>query len=187
MLIYYYDENTNEYLYSETADSDPEESKIQNKFIPLVPKFATLIAPPDVSDNQIPVFNGTEWDIKADYRHTHKICTDDFFISDIETIGEIQNGYLITNELAQSIINNPVKYKIENNQIVEKTDEEYAECLSQKQSENENNEIKAQLFNLDLSSIRSIRAILSGNSCQEDKDKLLQAENSAKALRLQLN
>src|SRR5699024_924015 len=98
-------------------------------------------------------------------------------------IGEIQNGYLITNELAQSIINNPVKYKIENNQIVEKTDEEYAECLSQKQSENENNEIKAQLFNLDLSSIRSIRAILSGNSCQEDKDKLLQAENSAKALR----
>lgn len=135
MLIYYYDENTNEYLYSETADSDPEESKIKGEFVPLIPANATLKEVPGYNqDNEIPVFENDNWIIKPDYRKNYYKVDDNLNVLDIDTIGE-QTGIIVDKTTGDLIKQNPDKYKIEDDTVVEKTSEEYEQEQAQKEAQ----------------------------------------------------
>ncbi len=138
--IYNYSKTTKEYLYSQEAEANPAETKLKGEFVPLVPANATLIEPPVYGANEIPVFENGEWVVKADYRKNYKKVDDDLNVSDITEIGELEEGYyLVDNETAELIKQNPDKYKIEDSEVVQKTEEEIALENEQKEKERINN------------------------------------------------
>lgn len=57
MKIYHFDEKTKEYITLTEAEADPEETRIQAKFVPLVPANATLIPPPECADCEAAYYN----------------------------------------------------------------------------------------------------------------------------------
>ncbi|OLA94794.1 MAG: hypothetical protein BHW64_01935 [Candidatus Melainabacteria bacterium LEY3_CP_29_8] len=61
MNIYYYDNKTKEYLYKSIADADPMATKLNGKFIPLIPAYSTLLAPPVTTTNQVACFIDGNW------------------------------------------------------------------------------------------------------------------------------
>ena len=142
VYIYDYDENTKEYLGFREADADPEETKIQGKFIPLVPANAVLTAPPEYGENEIAVYNppsalrassplegaevSGEWVIQPDYRKN--FYKSDYYlnISDIDTIGEQEGFILVDKETGEDVKAHRENYKIVNDEIVKKSDEEIA-------------------------------------------------------------
>lgn len=186
MNLYNYDKNTKEYLSITLASADPMETKIRGEFVPLVPACATLIEPPKTGENEVAIFNGKVWEIKKDFRVSHKICDENFNIKDITEIGEIEENYLITTEMAELIKENPDKFKIQNEEITQKTEEEYQEFLDNKIKKEETEKIKNQLLELDSKAIRPIRAILAGTGSAEDTEKLNEVEKEAKKLRSEL-
>lgn len=128
MNIYYYDKNTKEYLATGICDANPEESKLQEKFVPLVPAFAT-IEPLPVFDKkcEIPIFENNKWIIKKDYRKNYKQVDKDLQVFDIQEIGELSDGYyLVENDLATQILDNSTLFKIENNTVLLKSEEEFS-------------------------------------------------------------
>ena len=186
MNLYNYDKNTKEYLSITLASADPMETKIRGEFVPLVPACATLIEPPKTGENEVAIFNGKVWEIKKDFRVSHKICDENFNIKDITEIGEIEENYLITTEMAELIKENPDKFKIQNEKKTKKTEEEYQEFLDNKIKKEETEKIKNQLLELDSKAIRPIRAILAGTGSAEDTEKLNEVEKEAKKLRSEL-
>lgn len=186
MNLYNYDKNTKEYLSTTIASADPMETKIRGEFVPLVPACATVIEPPKTGENEVAIFNGKVWEIKKDFRVSHKICDENFNIKDITEIGEIEENYLITTEMAELIKENPDKFKIQNEEITQKTEEEYQEFLDNKIKKEEAEKIKNQLLELDSKAIRPIRAILAGTGSAEDTEKLNEVEKEAKKLRNEL-
>ena len=167
MNLYNYDKNTKEYLSTTLASADPMETKIRGEFVPLVPACATVIEPPKTGENEVAIFNGKDWEI-------------------ITEIGEIEENYLITTEMAELIKENPDKFKIQNEEIAQKTEEEYQEFLNNKIKKEEAEKIKNQLLELDSKAIRPIRAILAGTGSAEDTEKLNEVEKEAKKLRNEL-
>lgn len=186
MNLYNYDKNTKEYLSTTLASADPLETKIKGEFVPLVPAYATLLEPPTTGENEVAIFNGKVWEIKKDFRVSHKICDENFNIKDITEIGEIEENYLITTEMAELIKENPDKFKIQNEEITQKTEEEYQEFLNNKIKKEEAEKIKNQLLELDSKAIRPIRAVLAGTGSAEDTEKLNEVEKEAKKLRSEL-
>lgn len=186
MNLYNYDKNTKEYLSTTIASADPMETKIKGEFVPLVPAYATLLEPPTTDKNEVAIFNGEAWEIKKDFRVSHKICDENFNIKDITEIGEIEENYLITTEMAELIKENPNNFKIQNEEIAQKTEEEYQEFLNNKIKKEEAEKIKNQLLELDSKAIRPIRAILAGTGSAEDTEKLNEVEKEAKKLRNEL-
>ena len=186
MNLYNYDKNTKEYLSTTLASADPMETKIRGEFVPLIPACATVIEPPKTGENEVAIFNGKVWEIKKDFRVSHKICDENFNIKDITEIGEIEENYLITTEMAELIKENPDKFKIQNEEITQKTEEEYQEFLNNKIKKEETEKIKNQLLELDSKAIRPIRAILAGTGSAEDTEKLNEVEKEAKKLRNEL-
>lgn len=186
MNLYNYDKNTKEYLSTTLASADPMETKIRGEFVPLVPACATLIEPPKTGENEVAIFNGKVWEIKKDFRVSHKICDENFNIKDITEIGEIEEKYLVTAEMAELIKENPNNFKIQNEEITQKTEEEYQEFLNNKIKKEEAEKIKNQLLELDSKAIRPIRAILAGTGSAEDTEKLNEVEKEAKKLRSEL-
>lgn len=186
MNLYNYDKNTKEYLSTTLASADPMETKIRGEFVPLVPACATLIEPPKTGENEVAIFNGKVWEIKKDFRVSHKICDENFNIKDITEIGEIEEKYLVTADMAKLIKENPDKFKIQNEEITQKTEEEYQEFLNNKIKKEETEKIKNQLLELDSKAIRPIRAILAGTGSAEDTEKLNEVEKEAKKLRNEL-
>ena len=186
MNLYNYDKNTKEYLSTTLASADPMETKIRGEFVPLVPACATVIEPPKTGENEVAIFNGKVWEIKKDFRVSHKICDENFNIKDITEIGEIEENYLVSAEMAELIKENPNNFKIQNNEIVQKTEEEYQEFLDNKIKKEEAEKIKNQLLELDSKAIRPIRAILAGTGSAEDTEKLNEVEKEAKKLRNEL-
>lgn len=186
MNLYNYDKNTKEYLSTTLASADPMETKIKGEFVPLVPACATVIEPPKTGENEVAIFNGKVWEIKKDFRVSHKICDENFNIKDITEIGEIEENYLVTADMAKLIKENPNNFKIQNNEIVQKTEEEYQEFLDNKIKKEEAEKIKNQLLELDSKAIRPIRAILAGTGSAEDTEKLNEVEKEAKKLRSEL-
>lgn len=70
------------------------------------PENSTTVEPPEVKASEVAVFKpeAKEWEIKPDYRFTHKMVNVDLEISNIEEIGDIPEGfYLVENELAEKI------------------------------------------------------------------------------------
>ena len=186
MNLYNYDKNTKEYLSTTLASADPMETKIRGEFVPLVPACATVIEPPKTGENEVAIFNGKVWEIKKDFRVSHKICDENFNIKDITEIGEIEENYLVSADIAELIKENPNNFKIQNNEIVQKTEEEYQEFLDNKIKKEEAEKIKNQLLELDSKAIRPIRAILAGTGSAEDTEKLNEVEKEAKKLRSEL-
>ena len=186
MNLYNYDKNTKEYLSTTIASADPMETKIKGEFVPLVPAYATLLEPPTTGENEVAIFNGEAWEIKKDFRVSHKICDENFNIKDITEIGEIEEKYLVSADIAELIKENPDKFKIQNEEIAQKTEEEYQEFLNNKIKKEEAEKIKNQLLELDSKAIRPIRAILAGTGSAEDKEKLNEVEKEAKKLRSEL-
>ena len=186
MNLYNYDKNTKEYLSTTLASADPMETKIRGEFVPLVPACATVIEPPKTGENEVAIFNGKAWEIKKDFRVSHKICDENFNIKDITEIGEIEENYLISADMAELIKENPNNFKIQNEEIAQKTEEEYQEFLDNKIKKEEAEKIKNQLLELDSKAIRPIRAILAGTGSAEDTEKLNEVEKEAKKLRNEL-
>lgn len=186
MNLYNYDKNTKEYLSTTLASADPMETKIRGEFVPLVPACATVIEPPKTGENEVAIFNGKVWEIKKDFRVSHKICDENFNIKDITEIGEIEEKYLVTADIAELIKENPDKFKIQNEEITQKTEEEYQEFLNNKIKKEGAEKIKNQLLELDSKAIRPIRAILAGTGSAEDTEKLNEVEKEAKKLRNEL-
>lgn len=186
MNLYNYDKNTKEYLSTTLASADPMETKIRGEFVPLVPACATLIEPPKTGENEVAIFNGKAWEIKKDFRVSHKICDENFNVKDITEIGEIEEKYLVTADMAELIKENPNNFKIQNEEIAQKTEEEYQEFLNNKIKKEEAEKIKNQLLELDSKAIRPIRAILAGTGSAEDTEKLNEVEKEAKKLRNEL-
>ena len=125
MNIYNYDEKTKEYLSTIIAEADPEETKLKGKFVPLVPANATLIEVPEYKTNEIPVFENNNWVIKSDYRKNYYKVDVNLNVLEIKDIGEQEGFYIVDKTTGDLIKENPNKYKISDNKVVAKSDEEY--------------------------------------------------------------
>jgi len=64
MKIYVYDKKTGEFLYEKEAQPNPK--RIGEYIFPL---NSTQISPPEVSDYQARIFNGSNWEIVSDFRN----------------------------------------------------------------------------------------------------------------------
>lgn len=136
MNLYNYDENTKEYLYTSVAEADPEETKIQGKFIPLIPANCTEIPIPTYnSDNQIPIFENDNWVTKPDYRKNYYKVNNNLNVEDIITIGEQEGYYIVDKATGEDIKQNSDWYKISSNNIVKKSSSEYEAEQAQKERE----------------------------------------------------
>lgn len=90
MKFYIYDENTKEYIGTQNAFIDPLESKKQGKNIYLIPQNSTDKEPPKPEENQAVIFNGSEWEIVADYRNkTYYLGTEQH---EMKELGDLPNG-----------------------------------------------------------------------------------------------
>ena len=90
MIFYIYNEKTKEYTGTQNAFIDPLETKKQGKKVYLVPANATDKKPLDVKENQAVIFNGSEWEIIADYRNkTYYIGTEQH---EMKELGDLPNG-----------------------------------------------------------------------------------------------
>lgn len=90
MIFYIYDEKTKEYTGAQNAFIDPLETKKQGKPVYLVPANATDKKPLETKENQAVIFNGSEWEIIADYRNkTYYIGTEHH---EMKELGDLPKG-----------------------------------------------------------------------------------------------
>ena len=90
MIFYTYDEKTKEYTGTQNAFIDPLETKKQGKKVYLVPANATDKKPLETKENQAVIFNGSEWEIIADYRSkTYYIGTEHH---EMKELGDLPKG-----------------------------------------------------------------------------------------------
>ena len=90
MIFYIYDEKTKEYTGTQNAFIDPLETKKQGKKVYLVPTNATDKKPLKTKENQTVIFNGTDWEIVADYRNkTYYIGTEQH---EMKELGDLPKG-----------------------------------------------------------------------------------------------
>lgn len=115
-MIYSYNTETGEYSMSMPFETETGEGR-------------TTVAPPEILEGKAAVFNteSQNWTLVDDYRFTHKKVDSELNIYDIENLGGIEEGfYLVTAEMAENIELMPYKYKIQNGNVVEKTNDEIA-------------------------------------------------------------
>ena len=90
MIFYTYDEKTKEYTGTQNAFIDPLETKKRGKNVYLVPVNATDKKPLETKENQAVIFNGSEWEIIADYRNkTYYIGTEQH---EMKELGALPKG-----------------------------------------------------------------------------------------------
>ena len=90
MIFYIYDEKTKEYTGTQNAFIDPLETKKQGKNVYLVPANATDKKPLKTKENQAVIFNGSDWEIIADYRNkTYYIGTEQH---EMKELGDLPKG-----------------------------------------------------------------------------------------------
>lgn len=190
MKIYHYDKSTKEFTFAAEAEANPEETKIKGEFVPLIPACATTIEPPEIKENEAAVFNIeiNKWDIKPDYRKNFKICNENQGVltaQDIKEIGEINEGYLVLNEIAELIKSNPQHFKINNGKVLEKTEAEIEAETKEAERQAKIAEIKIKLEEIDKQKIRAITEPEIKN--KETKETWLEYYNGqAKILRKEL-
>lgn len=187
MEIYHFDKDTKEFMFTTKAEANPEETRIKGEFVPLIPMYATILKPPVLQENEAAVFDveAGKWLVKPDYRKNFKICDEYLNIQDIKQIGEIKEGYLVENKLAELIKQNPEHFKIKNGKVIEKTKAEIEAETIEKQRQQRIAEIKTELENIDRQKVRAItepeiKDIKTGESWLEYYN------NQAKALREEL-
>ena len=136
MKIYHYSETTKEFLNSTEAEANPEETKIQGRFVPFIPAYSTLKPVPEININEAAIFEEEDWVVKPDYRKGFKKVDSELRLTDITEIGALESGYyLVDEETAKEIESTPDYYKIELGKVVKKTEEEYAQEQAQKRQE----------------------------------------------------
>lgn len=90
MIFYGYDKKTKEYTGTQNGFIDPLETKKQGKNVYLVPANATDKKPLETKENQAVIFNGSEWEIVADYRNkTYYIGTEQH---EMKELGDLPKG-----------------------------------------------------------------------------------------------
>ena len=90
MIFYTYDEKTKEFTGTQNAFIDPLETKKQGKNVYLVPANATDKKPLKTKKNQAVIFNGSEWEIIADYRgKTYYVGTEQH---EMKELGDLPKG-----------------------------------------------------------------------------------------------
>lgn len=152
VYIYKYHPITFEYLGKEEAQADPEETKKAGRFIPLVPAYATLTAPRIYKQGFIPQWNGEDWNIVPDYRLTHYEIDKVFNVFPIDYIGELKHpeNWLVTKDFGDRLKADRSRFKIVNNEIIEKTDEE----IKQEKIEAKEKQFNELFFNTSLGYVK---------------------------------
>ena len=90
MIFYTYDEKTKEYTGTQNAFIDPLETKKRGKNVYLVPANATAKKPLKAKENQAVIFNGSEWELIADYRgKTYYLGTEQH---EMKELGDLPKG-----------------------------------------------------------------------------------------------
>ena len=90
MIFYTYDEDTKEFTGTQNAFIDPLETKKRGKNVYLLPRNATYQKPLETKENQAVIFNGSEWEIVADYRNkTYYIGTKQH---EMKELGDLPEG-----------------------------------------------------------------------------------------------
>lgn len=92
MLIFLWNAETKEYLRTQKAQINP---KRPNEY--LMPANSTTEQIPDISINQVIVWNGEHWTVKNDYRGQYMV--DHEMIPEIiRNFGELPDGYVLISE-----------------------------------------------------------------------------------------
>ena len=163
VYIYNYGVKDKEFLSKEIATKDHEESRLQNKFVALVPAYATLLEPPECGENEIavyssklvtetvteivqevtgldkegnPIFEEKEvtktvkklaekWTIKPDFRANFVKVDNDLNVFPITEIGEIEGFLVVEKSIGEEIQAEKDRFKIVENKVVKKTEQEY--------------------------------------------------------------
>ena len=123
--LHYYDiDNDWLYLMSSEAFLDVEETKKQGRNVYYCPYNATLVELPKLKQQEVARFNGINWDILKDYRGKYQIDTN-MEISEINYVGDIQEGYiLLTDEQYNIIVDDADYFIIKNGELVKNPDYE---------------------------------------------------------------
>ena len=88
MLVYFYDEETKEFLYSEEAHLDPLETELKGEKVYLLPANATFEKPLDKEDGKAVVFDGSAWKLVDDNRGKYTIK--DGSMQEIQTLDPVE-------------------------------------------------------------------------------------------------
>lgn len=178
MKIYIFDEETKEYLYSEEADLDPAATERLGQPVPLVPANGTLVdVPSKAKANHTWVFKKGNWVQVPDYRGTLVISADDYVVETVDYLGAIKENYApVTQEQLDILEKDPLYYTWTKKGL--KLNTNYEKDLAAKSKELRKDEILDELEQLDLKSIRAIRA--------NDTEYLKRYEEQAEALRQEL-
>ena len=119
MKIYLYDGITKEYIETLDAYLDPAETAIKGEPIYMYPANSTDIEPPVINENEVAVFEDNKWVIKKDYRGQYQ-CNEALEVSTVETIGELEEGYVvITEEQANKIAEDKLYYIVQDRELIE--------------------------------------------------------------------
>lgn len=106
-VMYCYDEATGEYTGTAEPLVDPKTEEY------LKWGFSTWEAPPEVDEGQKSVILNGHWTVLDDNRDKKQINLETLEISDIDYLGDVQDGYqLITEEIAEDFKTYPEKYKV---------------------------------------------------------------------------
>ena len=178
MIFYIYDEKTKEYTGTQNGFIDPLETKKQGKNVYLVPANATDKKPLEAKENQAVIFNGSEWEIIADYRNkTYYIGTEQY---EMKELGDLPNGATFE----------PIKPEKSLSELKTEKLEELSRIISKFDNQLVNNEmiVKSSLgfaVNADLRSQNNLRGLI---SVGVEPVNFVDAENIARSLNLeQLN
>lgn len=117
MLFYNYDSKTKEYIGSEEAYLDPEETKVQGHEVYCLPANATFTKPPKTKEHQVAIYNDG-WSKVSDYRNEYIVNSDMNPIIQKE-LGDLPEGYIcITAEEAEKIQEDPLYYVISDGELI---------------------------------------------------------------------
>ena len=89
MLIFLWNAETKEYLRTQKAQTNP---KRPNEY--LMPANSTTEQIPDISFNQVIVWNGEHWTIKNDYRGQYMV-NHEMIPEIVRNFGELPDGYVL--------------------------------------------------------------------------------------------
>lgn len=157
MKIYNYNPITFEYIGSQNADLDPQETKEQGKNVYLLPANATFIKPPASEPMKARVFKEGSWSYEKDFRKGFYKVDSSLNVTEITELGDIPDGYvLVTEIIGDDIKANPEKYIIDDGVAREKTEEE-------KQAEEEK-EFNKQFFRTSLGYVRRTVTMKDGST-----------------------
>lgn len=106
-VMYCYDEASGEYTGTAEPLVDPKTGEY------LKWGFSTWETPPEVDEGQKAVILDGHWTVMSDNRDKKQINLETLEISDIDYLGDVQDGYqLITEETAEDFKTHPEKYRV---------------------------------------------------------------------------